>query len=186
VDEQAQAILTQQLRDAVHNGGNVPSRLVFAFSTVGVIEYMPQRRQYMVHRRNGQWLTIEDIRLPHVDDSKVFGVLDLVQQSVGGKNEALVSVEAVVIDAVTSRMNAIDGVDHFTGSMTLTAPQIYQHGRFSVSQQDAPLLQCAQQCFKDQAVGNLRIGVLGKGDEDPAMVDVAAQDRISRCRHTAP
>ena len=98
----------------------------------------------------------------------------------------LVSVEAVVIDAVASRMNAIDGVDHFTGSMTLTAPQIYQHGRFSVSQQDPPLLQCTQQCSKDQAVGNLRIGVLGKGDEDPAIVDVAAQDRISCCRHTAP
>jgi len=83
-------------------------------------------------------------------------------------------------------MNAIDGIDHFTGGMTLTAAQVHQHGRFSVPQQDAALLQCAQQCFKDQAVGDFLIGVLREGDEDPAIVNVAAQDRIWCCRHATP
>jgi hypothetical protein len=76
-------------------------------------------------------------------------------------------------------MNAVDAVDHFTGGMALAAPQVYEDGRLPVPQQDAAFLQCAQQRSKDQAVGDLLIGVPREGDEDPAIVDPAIEDRIS-------
>jgi hypothetical protein len=44
--------------------------------------------------------------------------------------------------------------------------------------------------LKDQAVGNFLIGMLCKGEEDPAIVDVAMRDRIwfikARHHHCLP